>query len=192
MKTTTKIAVSFIGGCVTLLLIANMPIGGNSVMTHDGVIPIPPSGFVSYGSSNQAVYYVTSDGVQHSFGSSGSTNIMVSTITYGTTLSPTFAISGLSTTAASCRDVTFRVTLTGNVTTISSPAGTLIDGDRMTIEFIQDATGTRTVTGWNAIFDFGGESITGINVNTNANRYSFARFQYNSSGPTWYVQGNVW
>lgn len=69
MKTTTKIAVSFIGGCVTLLLIANMPIGGNSLLTHDGTIPIPPSGFMSHGSSNQAAYYVTSDGAQHAIAS---------------------------------------------------------------------------------------------------------------------------
>lgn len=118
------------------------------------------------------------------------TNMMVSTITYGTTISPTFAIGGLSTTAASARRVTFRLTLTGNVTAVDAPAGTLIDGDTMVWEMIQDGSGSHTITGWDAKYAFGAD-ITGITLTTTASKRDFITFTYNSTADKWYCVGFV-
>jgi hypothetical protein len=123
-------------------------------------------------------------------GGGGGTNMMVSTITYGTTISPTFAIGGLSTTAASCRRVTFRLTLTGNVTTVNAPAGTLIDGDTMIWEIIQDGTGGRTIAGWDVKYVFGSD-ISGITLSTGINKRDFMTATYNSTADKWYVTGFV-
>jgi hypothetical protein len=120
----------------------------------------------------------------------GGTNMMVSTITYGATISPTFAIGGLSTTAASCRRVTFRLTLTGNVTTVNAPAGTLIDGDTMIWEIIQDGTGGRTIAGWDSKYVFGSD-ISGITLSTGLNKRDFMTATYNSTADKWYVTGFV-
>lgn len=129
-------------------------------------------------------------GTKLTAGASGTTNMMVSTITYGTTISPTFAISGLSTTAASARRVTFRCTLTGDITTVSAPAGTLIDGDTMVWEMIQDGTGSRLISGWDAKYAFGTD-ITGITLSTGINKRDFITFIYNSTADKWYCVGFV-
>lgn len=121
----------------------------------------------------------------------GTTNMMVSTISCASaTLSPTFAVSGLSTTAASCRRLTMRCTLTNSVTTVSAVAGTLIDGDTMVWELIQDGTGSRTITGWDTSYAFGTD-ITGITLTTTASARDFLTFTYNSTATKWYCVGFV-
>lgn len=129
-------------------------------------------------------------------GGGGTTNMMVSTITYGTTISPTFAVAGLSTTAASCRRVTFRLLMDGgNVTTVSAPAGTLIDGDTMVWEVLQDGTGGRTISGWDSGaggYAFGTDlPSTTLNLSTTADKRDFITFIYNSTANKWYVVGFI-
>lgn len=121
----------------------------------------------------------------------GTTNMMVSTISCASaTLSPTFAVSGLSTTAASCRRLTMRCTLTNSVTTVSAVAGTLIDGDTMVWELIQDGTGNETITGWDTSYAFGTD-ITGITLSTGANVRDFITWVYNSTAGKFYCVGFV-
>lgn len=121
----------------------------------------------------------------------GTTNMMVSTISCASaTLSPTFAVDGLSTTAASCRRLTMRCTMTNNVTTVSAVAGTLIDGDTMVWELIQDGTGSRTIAGWDTSYGFGTD-ITGITLTTTASARDFITFTYNSTATKWYCVGFV-
>lgn len=133
--------------------------------------------------------FLRSDGTQAA-PSGGTTNMMVSTITWGATLSPTFAITGLSTVAAAPRRVTFRTTADANATTVNAPAGTLIDGDTMVWEILQDGTGGWTIGGWDAKYAFGTD-ITGITLSTGANLRDFITFTYNSTADKWFVVGYV-
>lgn len=74
-----------------------------------------------------------------------------------------------------------RVTLAGN-RTVAAPLNPG-DGQRLVIEVIQDATGSRTLT-WNAVFAFG--TITNA-LTTTASKRDIFEFIYNSTAAKWYV-----
>lgn len=144
------------------------------------------------GLTGSTTTFLRSDGTQVA-PSGGTTNMMVSTITSGTTISPTFAIAGLSTNDASCRRVTFRLAIAHDVTTISAPAGTLIDGDTMVWEVIQDAGTLHTISGWDTGaggYKFGTD-ITGITLTATLSARDFITFTYNSTANKWYCVGFV-
>lgn len=120
--------------------------------------------------------------------SGGFTNTITSTITYGTTITPALNIDTLTTQTP--RKIIFRLTMTGNVTTVAAPTGTAVDGDVMEWEVIQDATGNRTITGFNSIYGFGTD-ITGITLTTNASKRDFILWGYNSTATKWFCKGFV-
>ncbi len=75
----------------------------------------------------------------------------------------------------------YRVTLTDN-RTLGVPTN-LVDGQRFTIEFIQDATGSRTLThttGSADSYQFGTD-ITGVTLSTTANARDIVEYIYSSS-----------
>lgn len=74
-----------------------------------------------------------------------------------------------------------RVTLGGN-RTMAAPIFPG-DGQRLVVEVIQDATGSRTLT-WNAAFSFG--TITNA-LTTTASRRDIFEFIYNAATSKWYV-----
>lgn len=82
----------------------------------------------------------------------------------------------------------YRVTLTENIT-VNNPSGTVVDGTEMLIEFIQDGTGSRTVT-MGSEFAFGSD-ITGITLTPTANKTDFATFIYHASADKWRCVGVV-
>lgn len=71
----------------------------------------------------------------------------------------------------------YRLTLGGN-RTLANPTGA-VDGQIMTFEFIQDATGSRTIT-LDTKFIYGAD-ITAVVLSTAANKRDFMTVQYNSS-----------
>lgn len=77
----------------------------------------------------------------------------------------------------------FRVTLGGN-RSLSAPTG-MIDGQKVTWEFIQDATGSRTLA-FNSAFAFGTD-VTGCTLTTTANKRDFVGAIYNATTSLWYV-----
>jgi hypothetical protein len=78
----------------------------------------------------------------------------------------------------------FRCTLTGNAT-IASPSDPA-DGQKITLELIQDATGGRTVS-WGAAFDFG---TTGAPTPTaTASKRDLIGFVYSASASAWLFAG---
>lgn len=77
----------------------------------------------------------------------------------------------------------FRVVLRGNVT-LSAPTNAR-DGQRLVWEFIQDNTGSRTVT-LNSVFDFGTD-ITSFTATTTANARDFLGCIYNKAENKFYV-----
>jgi hypothetical protein len=75
----------------------------------------------------------------------------------------------------------FRVTLAGN-RTLGVPTN-LVDGQKFSIEFIQDATGSRTLThttGSAGSYQFGTD-ITGVTLSTAANARDIVEYIYSSS-----------
>jgi len=76
--------------------------------------------------------------------------------------------------------MTHEYSLTGNVTTIGAPANQHL-GCELELTFIQDGTGSRTATGWNATYKFAGSAPT---LTTTANRRDTFRFR--SNGTNWY------
>ena len=80
----------------------------------------------------------------------------------------------------------FRVTLGGN-RTLGVPTNP-VDGQKITIEFIQDGTGSRTITlsGGAGGFSYGTD-ITVVTLTTTANKRDFVGAIYNSTANTWYV-----
>lgn len=78
----------------------------------------------------------------------------------------------------------FRVILTGNPT-INVPSNPA-DGQKITFELIQDATGSRTVT-WAAGYDFGGSSAPALT--TTASKRDLAGFVYSASAAKWLYAG---
>lgn len=77
----------------------------------------------------------------------------------------------------------FRVTLGGN-RTLGAPTNPS-DGQRAVWEFIQDATGSRTIT-LNAVFALGTD-ITAVTLTTTANKRDFMGAIYNATAAKWYV-----
>ncbi len=123
-------------------------------------------------------------------GAGGFTNMMVGTITYGTTITPNLDIAGLIQYSTTPRRITFRCTLTGDITTVAAPTGTAVDGDVMVWEMIQDGTGSRLISGFNSIYAFGTD-ITGITLTTTASKRDFISWTYNSTATKWYCTGFV-
>lgn len=78
----------------------------------------------------------------------------------------------------------FRVTLTGN-TTFAAPLNPA-DGQKITIEPVQDATGSRTAA-WNAAFNFG--SAGAPTLTTTASKRDLLGFVYSSSAAAWLSAG---
>lgn len=78
---------------------------------------------------------------------------------------------------------TFRVTLGGN-RTLSNPTN-MTDGQKVIWEFIQDGTGTRTIT-LGSKFSFGAD-ITAVVLTTTAGKRDFLGAIYNSTADKWYV-----
>ena len=77
----------------------------------------------------------------------------------------------------------FRVTLTGNAT-LAAPTG-MVDGQKVLWEFVQDATGSRTLS-LPANFHFGTD-VTGAALSTTANAHDFLGAIYNATTNVWYV-----
>jgi hypothetical protein len=77
----------------------------------------------------------------------------------------------------------FRVTLGGN-RTLGAPTNP-VDGQRVVWEFIQDATGTRTLA-LNAVFALGTDIAT-VTLTTTASKRDFLGAIYNSTAAKWYV-----
>lgn len=95
-----------------------------------------------------------------------------------TTLNPTTTVSMDMDTAN-----IFYVNLTQNVTTVSNTTGTDYEygGNTLTIVFVQDATGGRTVSGWDAVFDIESWSEVG----NSANAISVLRLVYDATNDKW-------
>ena len=81
----------------------------------------------------------------------------------------------------------YRVTMNANAG-LANPTG-MLDGQRIKIEFLQDATGNRLLTLSNA-WAFGSD-ITGLTLSTNANATDFITAVYNSTASKWRVIGFV-
>jgi hypothetical protein len=81
----------------------------------------------------------------------------------------------------------FRVTLAGN-RTLANPTNAN-DGQQIVWEFIQDATGSRTIT-LGTKFALGTD-ITAITLTTTANKRDFMTAVYNSTADKFYIQGFV-
>lgn len=80
----------------------------------------------------------------------------------------------------------FRVTLAGN-RTMAAPTNPT-DGQRIAIEVIQDATGSRTLTLTTGALGFAfGTDIPSITLTTTANLRDFIECVYNSTAQRWYV-----
>lgn len=94
------------------------------------------------------------------------------TLTYAATLSPG---------ASTSWDVTYRVALTGNVTTLNVPTGGQA-GDRVRFIFTQDATGGRTVT-------FAAGYKANWTPTTTANKINVISFEYD--GTNWVQTGTA-
>lgn len=77
----------------------------------------------------------------------------------------------------------FRVTLGGN-RTLGAPTNPT-DGQRAIWEFIQDGTGSRTIT-LNAVFALGTD-LTAITLSTTAAKRDFMGAIYNSTAAKWFV-----
>lgn len=72
---------------------------------------------------------------------------------------------------------------------INAPTG-MLDGQQITIEFLQDATGSRILNGLDSEFVFGTD-ITALSLTTTAAKRDFATFRYNGVTGKWYPLGFV-
>ncbi|HLK72257.1 MAG TPA: hypothetical protein VKU77_01275 [Streptosporangiaceae bacterium] len=79
----------------------------------------------------------------------------------------------------------FRVTLGGN-RTMGAPSNPA-DGQKITYQLTQDATGSRTVT-WNAAFDFGTSGAPTLTLT--AAKTDLIRFVYNATAAKWFYDGS--
>jgi hypothetical protein len=77
------------------------------------------------------------------------------------------------------------VTIAGN-RTMGAPSNPT-DGQKITFEIIQDATGSRTIT-WNAAFSFG--TAGAPTLSTAANKRDLIGFVYSSSASKWLYAGS--
>ena len=69
---------------------------------------------------------------------------------------------------------------------VQNPTG-MLDGQRITIEFIQDAVGSR-IAYFDTKFAFGTD-ITEITLTTTASKTDFATFIYNATADKWRAVG---
>lgn len=79
----------------------------------------------------------------------------------------------------------FRVTLTAAGRTLGNPTN-LTDGQRLTWEIIQDATGGRTITTYGTVFAFGTD-IPSVTLTTAASKRDFLGGIYNAAANKIYV-----
>jgi len=77
----------------------------------------------------------------------------------------------------------FRVTLAGN-RVLAAPVG-MVDGQKITWEFIQDGTGSRVLT-LDPSFSFGTD-VTGVTLTTTPGKRDFMGAIYNATTSKWYV-----
>lgn len=103
---------------------------------------------------------------------SGRLSLMVDVITFASTITPDCSTGN-----------DFRCTLTGAVT-VAAPINP-VDGQKITFEFIQDATGSRVVT-LNSAFHFG-TTLTSFTASTAANKRDRVGVIYNATAGTFDV-----
>jgi hypothetical protein len=102
-------------------------------------------------------------------------------------VTPDTATDGATVTIDASLGNHFRLTLGGN-RTMAAPTNPT-DGQLITLEVIQDTTGTRTIT-WNSVFAFGTD-VPSPTLTTTANKRDFLSFKYNSTATKWYCLGVV-
>ena len=95
----------------------------------------------------------------------------------------TAATGTLSPVAPLFPNATLRLTLTGSLT-LNGPTGAA-DGQSMTVELIQDATGGRVLT-LGTGFALGTD-ITGVTLTTTAGKRDFLGLRYNTTTARWYI-----
>lgn len=107
----------------------------------------------------------------------GSTNPRVTTDTYSASLTPSSITTDI-----------YRVTLSGNPT-INTPASnaSLYDGQKLQIRFIQDGSGSRTVT-WGPGYGFSTDTPVPT-LSTAAGLLDILAFQYDANKSKWLFQG---
>lgn len=115
-------------------------------------------------------------------GSGGSNETWTALSIASNAINPT----GTNTTGA-IGPVKYKCTLTGNIT-VNNPNGTLTDGQQMIFQFLQDGTGSRTIT-WGSAFAFGTD-ITGTTT-SGASLTDYATCVYDSTSTKWRVVGWV-
>jgi len=98
----------------------------------------------------------------------------VATLTFGTTIAVDASTGNH-----------FRVTLTASTGSMGAPSNPT-DGQKITFEIIQDATGSRTMT-WNAAFHF--PSAGAPTLTTTASKRDLVGFCYSSSASAWLYLG---
>lgn len=97
----------------------------------------------------------------------------VQALTDGATITPSASLGNY-----------WRVTLGGN-RTLANPTGTPYDGQKILLEAIQDATGSRTLTLGNK-YAFGTD-ITALTLTTTASKRDFIGIVYNATADKWYI-----
>lgn len=108
-------------------------------------------------------------------GASDAVTAGVVTITYASTITPNASLGNH-----------FRCTLTGNVTLAAPTSPT--DGQKITVELIQDSSGSHTLT----LSGIGlGTDISSVTLTTTPSKRDFLALLYSSSSSTWYVVGVV-
>ncbi len=89
----------------------------------------------------------------------------------------------------------FEVNLTNAASFLNGPTNALYDRELVTLEFIQDATGNRTIlynTGQSSGNIVPTTSAPGINLSTNAGYHDFVLLRYNLAHQNWILMGNNW
>ena len=89
----------------------------------------------------------------------------------------------------------FQVNLTNAVSFLNGPTNALYDRELVTLEFIQDATGNRTIlynTGQSSGNIVPTTAVPGINLSTNAGYHDFVLLRYNLAHQNWILMGDNW
>lgn len=81
----------------------------------------------------------------------------------------------------------FEMVLTGNLS-LSNPLGPVQDGQSLLLRFIQDATGSRTLTLAGSQFRLG-TTLTGVTLTTTANLTDYIALLWNARATKWDVVG---
>lgn len=161
------------GGTVTSVTAADSTITatGTSTVTI-AVNAIPESKVTNLVSDLALKAPLASPAFTGNISSAGTLVLTPDTITYAASITPDCSLSNY-----------FRVTLTGALT-INAPINP-VDGQKITFELIQDATGSRLVT-LNAAFGFGSQ-ITTFTASTGASKHDFLGVIYNATASKFYV-----